>query len=331
MVVLGAFLARFGFPSLPTSSDTPESAAQREVVSASDDSLADAQRDRDGDGLLDWEETLWRTNADNPDTDGDGTPDGEEVAAGRDPTRPGPNDTYPTEPIAKNATSSAATTSPQTLTAAVAQRLLLRYLELKARGSDPRIVLQAQNELLSLVPLEKENPFADLPYLKEEDLTILEDTSSASVRAYGNALAQAVLQPTPTSTPPEILYRFARTQNPALLRELEGYVTALDAAINELQRIAVPKPFVLHHLALANLLIDQRAFLQAVAHLSEDPLTAAIAVRSYLENAPLVVKTFARIADALETYGVFYTSSEPGSFFGKARAAYAKIQQQQGK
>ncbi len=48
--------------------------------------------DSDGDGLLDWEEDLWGTDKYNPDTDGDGTSDGAEVAAGRNPTIPGPDD-----------------------------------------------------------------------------------------------------------------------------------------------------------------------------------------------------------------------------------------------
>jgi hypothetical protein len=38
-----------------------------------------ADKDSDGDGLKDWEETLWHTDPNNPDTDGDGIPDGVSV------------------------------------------------------------------------------------------------------------------------------------------------------------------------------------------------------------------------------------------------------------
>jgi len=48
--------------------------------------------DTDKDGLKDWEEILWKTDAKNPDSDGDGTPDGAEVIEGRDPTIAGPDD-----------------------------------------------------------------------------------------------------------------------------------------------------------------------------------------------------------------------------------------------
>ncbi len=48
--------------------------------------------DRDQDGLSDKEEYLYRTDPDNPDTDGDGYNDGVEVAAGYDPLKPSPGD-----------------------------------------------------------------------------------------------------------------------------------------------------------------------------------------------------------------------------------------------
>jgi len=42
--------------------------------------------------LKDWEENLWGTDPNNPDTDGDGTSDGKEVSEGRNPLIAGPND-----------------------------------------------------------------------------------------------------------------------------------------------------------------------------------------------------------------------------------------------
>ena len=48
--------------------------------------------DYDFDGLSDWEEEIYKTSPTNPDTDGDGYLDGEEVASGFDPTKKAPND-----------------------------------------------------------------------------------------------------------------------------------------------------------------------------------------------------------------------------------------------
>ncbi len=48
--------------------------------------------DTDHDGLTDQEESYWGTDFQNPDTDGDGFKDGEEVATDHDPTVAGPKD-----------------------------------------------------------------------------------------------------------------------------------------------------------------------------------------------------------------------------------------------
>jgi hypothetical protein len=48
--------------------------------------------DSDNDGLEDWEEDLYKTDPNNPDTDGDGHLDGEEINSGHNPLIRGPND-----------------------------------------------------------------------------------------------------------------------------------------------------------------------------------------------------------------------------------------------
>ncbi len=55
-------------------------------------SLSAPDVDPDHDGLTNREESYWNTDPFNPDTDGDGFKDGEEVASGHDPLIPGPND-----------------------------------------------------------------------------------------------------------------------------------------------------------------------------------------------------------------------------------------------
>jgi len=77
-----SFLNSFG----PSSSVTKTANILKNSMSFEVDS------DTDKDGLKNRDESYWNTDFQNPDTDGDGYLDGEEVASGHDPLIPGPND-----------------------------------------------------------------------------------------------------------------------------------------------------------------------------------------------------------------------------------------------
>lgn len=57
--------------------------------------VVDPTGDLDADGLINADETLWGTNPNLRDTDGDGFTDGQEVTANHNPTVPSPNDKLP--------------------------------------------------------------------------------------------------------------------------------------------------------------------------------------------------------------------------------------------
>ncbi len=57
--------------------------------------LSNPTKDTDRDGLDDTDESYWNTDFQNPDSDGDGFLDGEEVASGHDPLKSGPDDLLP--------------------------------------------------------------------------------------------------------------------------------------------------------------------------------------------------------------------------------------------
>jgi hypothetical protein len=70
----------------------------------SGEAYPDPQADNDEDGLSNNDEAIWGSDPDNRDTDGDGYLDGEEVAAGHDPTIPAPNDKLPEETLTDRTT-----------------------------------------------------------------------------------------------------------------------------------------------------------------------------------------------------------------------------------
>ncbi len=87
-------------PPAQEAAPEPEQAAPQLVIDSDNDGLTDAEEktlgtdpfnpDTDGDGLFDGEEVkVYKTDPLNPDTDGDGFKDGAEVKAGYDPKGPG--------------------------------------------------------------------------------------------------------------------------------------------------------------------------------------------------------------------------------------------------
>ena len=89
MVFVAIFLVYFGFKNLKAELNLKPSQANINTPIEND-------ADWDDDGLNNREESYWSTDSNNPDSDGDGYLDGEEVASGHDPLIPGPDDLLPT-------------------------------------------------------------------------------------------------------------------------------------------------------------------------------------------------------------------------------------------
>ena len=64
------------------------------IIGVNSTPLPKLEEDIDRDGLTNNEESYWNTDFENPDTDGDGFLDGEEIVSGFDPLTAGPNDQY---------------------------------------------------------------------------------------------------------------------------------------------------------------------------------------------------------------------------------------------
>lgn len=90
LIAFGLFILWKYFFSLNTSSD-----ANLPKPNTTADSL---EMDTDGDGLKDWEETLYSTNPKLVDTDGDSMNDGEEVSSNRDPLKYGVGESIEVKP-----------------------------------------------------------------------------------------------------------------------------------------------------------------------------------------------------------------------------------------
>ena len=163
-------------------------------------------KDSDNDGLRDWEEELYHTNPNNPDTDGDGYLDGEEINSGHNPLIKAPGDklTFYPLPLEKkyNITQKVLNDeiidalldsytfqkaeyikdhpeiySPETFSAFTKQSTV-QEMSLRAWADNYPLLLEKAGQTISEIPKIFEIKVAD------EDINISEDNSTEAIKLY---------------------------------------------------------------------------------------------------------------------------------------------------
>lgn len=131
--------------------------------------------DSDGDGLMNWEETLWDTDPNNPDTDGDGTDDLTEIRSSRNPNVAGPDDEdiSPEERILEEIRQNSEV-DQNSLTGQVAINLAENYFNLRGSGEldaslKRDLIEQIINESTIEIDLEQKYNLKNLTTFSEED------------------------------------------------------------------------------------------------------------------------------------------------------------------
>lgn len=143
------------------------------------------ETDADADGLMDWEETLWGTDPKNPDTDGDKTKDGEEVAIGRNPLKKGPTDKMPSGSGVKSTNTLDTPINKDilnTVTGQISQKILIKAGE--AGGEEAGIELA--NQLKDKLAIEK-------IYL-QNNLITFDPKDTGKMEKYANLLINTVVE-----------------------------------------------------------------------------------------------------------------------------------------
>jgi len=164
----------------------------------------DIINDYDHDGLADWEEELYGTDPNNPDTDGDGYLDGEEVASGYNPAKKAPNDKFPIEENQKE-TVQRDRPEPGNLT-----QMLIYLLSDQLKNSQPfPIGIQNAEQIQQILEETTDNNVADAlqktsanflsefipPFEKEKSkLKITPGNNLISIQNYAGELTQKIGQ-----------------------------------------------------------------------------------------------------------------------------------------
>ena len=259
--------------------------------------------DSDHDGLPDWEEALYKTGPHNPDTDGDGTTDGDEVKANRDPLKANtapkgqePNDKIDEKILADNKKIQDDFTKLST-TDQMGRLLFSQYLATKKVGQT-----LTDSDIASIV----QNAISEMPNIsfKQYSLTSLTTTpltSPETIKKYGNDVAKVLMNDLFSKKLAEQDYDFygmAQIKNLMLVMqsttntdrinkaslELGPIISEYKILVSDLLNVTAPLSLAGKHLALINAfeaIHDNASQIQASAN---NPILLPSLLTSYSDN-----------------------------------------------
>jgi hypothetical protein len=213
-----------------------------------EDEIEFSTADIDGDGLSAWEEALWGTNPRATDSDGDGTGDGIEIAAHRNPLVAVENDTMETYPIVPS--EEGLGTGESTRTNSVS-RAFMSYLYQAGQSGEP--TMEDVSVLTSLIANEVNHSALSETYTKD-NITIGTDDSDNALHAYINTLATHLNAYLELGAPyeAEILTTAIKYERLSDLSGLDRFTSFFESVATNLESTVVPPSLADAHLKALN-------------------------------------------------------------------------------
>lgn len=275
-VITGAFIF-----AERKSEDVPVALYTADTGSTIVANTADSFKDSDGDGLKDWEETLWGTDPDVPDAN----------------------------KINKTSTTTSKKKEKLTSTDVFARSFFSEYMNLKEVGLSTD---KSSQENLAKNILQNTN-FVDEPanYL-QKDIRI---SSTVTVYDYGNAVGSLFKNNLVTARNEMVIFKDALdTSDKNKLKELEPILAGYKTIRAGLIAMPVPTQSVTAHLNLLNALNRMIFIVELVSKAFSDPVLGVQGTAMYQETFTMLQQGFASVREMLSQNKVEYGYSEPGKF-----------------
>lgn len=262
--------------------------------------IADANGDPDHDGLKNWEEALWKTDPNNPDTDGDGTPDGQEIKEGRNPLKPGPDDKLAspeTNNINNGLSLNGAYASSVNLTQQLAKNFDSNTLQgLRNGGSslptdnldaDAKVALQNfQTSLTQSISIN--------------ELRISQDNGMQAVQKYIFEINKLPTTTIPPSMPEQdALLSIVQSYNDAVAVEYADYYARI---ADNLKQITVPSDFAATHKRGVEIFLGLHKTYEGLRNIKNDPLKALVALQENMKLRDELIILLQNFADQTKKY-----------------------------
>lgn len=268
--------------------------------------------DTDNDNLKDWEETVWNTDSKNPDTDGDGTKDGDEIHGGRNPTVKAPNDSlkdsaYSSFPV--NASSASSTSN--TAEGRLGKVLFAEYMRYKQAGQE--ITPEIQADIVSRTLLSGNSAANISTQYTQKNIIVVPDTTAAYFD-YGNAVGQIFISNSTGSNETElsVLENALATGNPDDLEKISGMIEIYKKIITALLKVKTPQTLSALHIRMIN---DYNTVISAdegMRSVLTNPLAGFQGLQNYIQTATDLGTTLSAIRSKISEQGIEYTSTQSG-------------------
>lgn len=228
-----------------------------------------ADLDADTDGLPNWKETLYGTDPNNADSDGDGMNDGNEVATGANPL------VYGTEPE-----SSTSYVAPKGLTSteALARELFVGYAGARQDGS------LNKDEIGDTIATIVERYAAESSSAKRYILTDIQIENDVNLDAYAGSVTKALKDAGQVREYElSIFARAIEKESEEELQKLAETAKIYTTIKNKLLALEVPGDVAPEHLAFVNSMEGLAHEIQRMSQWGGDPLDALVLVGTYGE------------------------------------------------
>jgi hypothetical protein len=272
-------------------------------------------KDSDNDGLKDWEEQLWKTDPENPDTDGDATQDGLEIKQGRNPLVAGQNDKLDTDTITNKINTE--TENDLTDTDKFSRELFVKIIAAKNNNTPPT-ESDIQDFLNKTISQELQDQ--KMRSFTTADFKTTSVETAATLKSYGNEIAAILKEqpPEPLEYEMSIVDRAEKNNDPSELQKLKPLITQYQRIQSDLLQVSVPQSALAVHIELADSVSGMIYSITGLSNILTDPIKALPGVSAYGDNVerfPASIRAFKKYFD---TKSVVFGPGDAGYNFFNA-------------
>lgn len=307
VIVGGAYLFARGVESPEVAQASTETALLQAV----------ATKDADGDGLPDWEETLYGADPHNPDTFHLGMTDGEAVAKGLIvPKALNDIPSATSSPASVGADGLPPAPAEGTLTSAFAKSFFTSYLAAKQAAGGGALSESEMSDVANKAVGSLSSVSLAPDYKSAKDVTV-SGSGADTMRAFAVS-AEAVLTKNTanaTKTPLGYLKSLLQDNDTTVIPHLVSIAKMYRGSAAGLAMLPVPEELAVANLTLINALMRMSEITSDFTRADSDPLATILALQQYMGVAQALGTAFMNIDSAYTTAGVSIPAGAPGASF----------------